>query len=142
MKKLILFVVTVLCVAMLGGCKQNLVNPEDTVTEYNSEVCENVVIDVLDDDGGCYVLMSNVEIVRSEGMIVGFTINDPTVLAFQVPDRYPEGVGTIDGRDVEYIIEKLMTVLSEENLSDDTVAALEEVLGKMKDIAVLTGAST
>ena len=142
MKKLILFVMIVLCAVTLGGCKQNLVNPEDTATEYTSEVYENVVIDVLDDDGGCYMLMSNVEIARSEGMIVGLTINDPTVLAFQVPDRYPEGVGTIDGRDVEYIIEKLMTVLSEENLSDDTVDALEEVLGKMKDIAVLTGAST
>lgn len=148
MKKILLAILLVACMVLFVACGKpaQTTQPEesaDTGFEYDTEVCENVIIDIWDDNGGTYLLMSDVKIFRSEGMIVSFEINDPAVLAFQVPDRYPEGVGTIDGREVESIIEKLMTILSEDNnLSDKTVADLEEILGKMKDVVVLTGAST
>ncbi|MBR2492267.1 MAG: hypothetical protein IKB64_02205 [Paludibacteraceae bacterium] len=148
MKKILLAILLVACMVLFAACGKpaQTTQPEesaDTGFEYDTEVCENVIIDIWDDNGGTYVLMSDVKILRSEGMIVSFEINDPAVLAFQVPDQYPDGVGTIDGREVESIIEKLMTILSEDNnLSDKTVADLEEILGKMKDVVVLTGAST
>lgn len=148
MKKILLATLLVACMVLFAACGKpaQTIQPEestDTEFEYDTEVCENVIIDIWDDNGGTYMLMSDVKILRSEGMIVSFEIDDPAVLAFQVPDRYPDGVGTIDGREVESIIEKLMTILSEDNnLSDKTVADLEEILGKMKDVVVLTGAST
>lgn len=148
MKKILLATLLVACMVLFASCGKptQTTQPEestDTGFEYDTEVCENVIIDIWDDNGGTYMLMSDVKILRSEGMIVSFEINDPAVLAFQVPDQYPDGVGTIDGREVESIIEKLMTILSEDNnLSDKTVAELEEILGKMKDVVVFTGAST
>ena len=148
MKKILLALLLVACMALFAACGKpaQTTQPEESADigfEYDTEVCENVIIDIWDDNGGTYVLMSDVKIQRSEGMIVSFEIDDPAVLAFQVPDRYPDGVGTIDGREVESIIEKLMTILSEDNnLSDKTVADLEEILGKMKDVVVLTGVST
>ncbi|MBR2859516.1 MAG: hypothetical protein IKB90_05445, partial [Alistipes sp.] len=70
-----------------------------TLPDERTEEYECVIVDV-EDNGGHYSLMTKVTIEYYDGEVVNIFIDEPAVLAFQVPEKYNNGVGIVDGNDV------------------------------------------
>lgn len=63
-----------------------------TLPDERTEEYECVIVDV-EDNGGHYCLMTKVTIEYYDGEVVNIFIDEPAVLAFQVPEKYNNGVG-------------------------------------------------
>ena len=116
---------------------------EPTNTTEDSEY-PNMYIFIDDGDGGCYSLWSNGEVIHDEEYDhYEITIDDPTLLAFQISkSRYPGGVGTMSGEEVNAMISSIETFLSENEVDENTKTFIENLLQQIKDIPVIEGAST
>lgn len=116
---------------------------EPTSTAEDSDV-PNMYIFIDDGDGGCYSLMSKGNVIHDEEYdYYEITIDDPALLAFKVSDsRYPGGVGTMSGEEVNVMISSIETFLSENEVDENTKAFIESLLQQIKDIPVIEGAST
>lgn len=112
---------------------------DDTVKSY-----EKVCVDIANDDGGYYCMWADADISYDiNGNINGIFLNDPALLAFQVSNIFEGGVGVMDGVDVEKVITILEKYIENSNVTDDAqIEDLYEVLEIMKDVPVITGAST
>ncbi len=153
MKKIFVFIISIILVLSLVACagvstvNAPSENPtqsiEPTSTAEDSDV-PNMYIFIDDGDGGCYNLWSNGEVIHDEEYDhYEITIDDPTLLAFKVSEsRYPGGVGTMSGEEVNVMISSIETFLSENEVDENTKAFIENLLQQIKDIPVIEGAST
>ena len=116
---------------------------EPTSTSEDSDV-PNMYIFIDDGDGGCYSLMSKGNVIHNkEYDYYEITIDDPALLAFKVSEsRYPGGVGTMSGEEVNAMISSIETFLTENEVDENTKAFIESLLQQIKDISVIEGAST
>ena len=116
---------------------------EPTSTAEDSDV-PNMYIFIDDGDGGCYSLMSKGNVIHDEEYDhYEITIDNPTLLAFKISEsRYPGGVGTMSGEEVNAMISSIETFLSENEVDENTKAFIENLLQQIKDIPVIEGAST
>ena len=97
-----------------------------------------------DGDGGCYSLMSKGEVIHDkEYNSYEITLDDPVLLAFKISEsRYPGGVGTMSGEEVNAMISSIETFLTENEVDENTKTFIESLLQQIKDIPVIEGAST
>ena len=116
---------------------------EPTSTAEDSDV-PNMYIFIDDGEGGCYNLWSNGEVIHDEEYDhYEITIDDPTLLAFKISEsRYPGGVGTMSGEEVNAMISSIETFLTENEIDENTKTFIENLLRQIKDIPVIEGAST
>lgn len=116
---------------------------EPTSTAEDSDV-PNMYIFIDDGEGGCYNLWSNGEVIHDEEYDhYEITIDDPTLLAFKISEsRYPGGVGTMSGEEVNAMISSIETFLTENEIDENTKTFIENLLQQIKDIPVIEGAST
>ena len=116
---------------------------EPTSTAEDSDI-PNMYIFIDDGDGGCYSLMSKGNVIHDEEYdYYEITIDDPALLAFKVSEsRYPGGVGTMSGEEVNAMISSIETFLTENEIDENTKAFIENLLQQIKDIPVIEGAST
>jgi len=153
MKKIFVFIISIILVLSLVACagvstvNAPSENPtqsiEPTSTAEDSDV-PNMYIFIDDGDGGCYSLMSKGEVIHNkEYNSYEITLDDPALLAFKVSEsRYPGGVGTMSGEEVNAMISSIETFLSENEVDENTKAFIENLLQQIKDIPVIEGAST
>lgn len=153
MKKIFVFIISIILVLSLVACagvstvNAPSENPtqsvEPTSTAEDSDV-PNMYIFIDDGDGGCYSLMSKGSVIHDEEYdYYEITIDDPALLAFKVSEsRYPGGVGTMSGEEVNVMISSIETFLSENEVDENTKAFIENILQQIKDISVIEGAST
>lgn len=116
---------------------------EPTSTVEDSDI-PNMYIFIDDGDGGCYSLMSKGNVIHDkEYDYYEITIDDPALLAFKISEsRYPGGVGTMSGEEVNVMISSIETFLSENEVDENTKTFIENLLQQIKDIPVIEGAST
>ena len=116
---------------------------EPTSTAEDSDV-PNMYIFIDDGGGGCYSLMSKGNVIHDEEYdYYEITIDDPALLAFKVSEsRYPGGVGTMSGEEVNTMISSIETFLTENEVDENTKAFIDSILQQIKDIPVIEGAST
>ena len=93
-------------------------------------------------EGGYYALMADAKLEYYENALVGITVEDPTVLAFKVPDSYVDGVGIIDGGRVIEIKKRINERLDSTDVSNGTRELLTYVLQEMESVCLVTSAST
>lgn len=151
MKKIVSFIISIILVLSLAACTgTTTVNaPSETPTASiepttNDSEYPNMYIFIDDGEGGCYNLWSNGEVIHDEEYDhYEITIDDPTLLAFKISEsRYPGGVGTMSGEEVNAMIYSIETFLSENEVDENTKTFIENLLQQIKDIPVIEGAST
>ena len=93
-------------------------------------------------EGGYYALTAKARLEYYENELVSIFVNDPTLLAFKIPDQYTNGVGVIDGNDVKAIVDNINTHLTTTEVDEKTEKLLSYIADKMNNIAIVTSAST
>ncbi len=156
MKRFIGILLALLLVMTLIGCQKAAAPTIDTTeppaTETSSslsttlpdertEEYEDVCVDIAN-NGGYYALMSKVVIDYYQGEVVAIYVEEPITLAFEVPDKYTNGVGVVDGNDVLDITSKIHTYLADNNADEETKGLLYDIEQWLDSIVLLTGAST
>ena len=111
-----------------------------TLPDERTEEYECVIVDV-EDNGGHYSLMTKVTIEYYDGEVVNIFIDEPAVLAFQVPEKYNNGVGIVDGNDVLDLTSQIHTYLATNDVDEETKGLLCNIVQWLDDIALLTIAS-
>lgn len=151
MRKFFGIIISIFLVLSLVACAGvSTVNaPSETPTASiepttNNSEYPNMYIFIDDGEGGCYNLWSNGEVIHDEEYDhYEITIDDPTLLAFKISEsRYPGGVGTMSGEEVNAMISSIETFLTENEVDENTKAFIESLLQQIKDISVIEGAST
>lgn len=89
MRKIIAFIAALLMVLPLSACGTS-------AADDHTETYDSVCVDVSAHEDGFYSLMSNVEIHYYDGGMGYISINDPTLLAFQVSSMDKGGVWMLD----------------------------------------------
>lgn len=153
MKKIFVFIISIILVLSLVACAGvSTVNApsesptqsiEQTSTTEDSDV-PNMYIFIDDGDGGCYSLMSKGNVIHDEEYdCYEITIDDPALLTFKISkSRYPGGIGTMSGEEVNAMISSIETFLAENEVDENTKMFIESLLQQIKDIPVIEGAST
>ena len=151
MKKILGLLLSIILTLSLVACAgvQTVNAPSENPTQSiepttNDSDIPNMCIFIDDGDGGCYSLMSKGEVIHDkEYNSYEITLDNPVLLAFKVSEsRYPGGVGTMSGEEVNAMISSIETFLTENDVDENTKAFIENLLQQIKDIPVIEGAST
>lgn len=135
---IILFLILALSIS---GCKAENKAPNEPADTERTEQYEHVCVDV-SGEGGYYALTAKARLEYYENELVSIFVNDPTLLAFKIPDQYTNGVGVIDGNDVKAIVDNINTHLTTTEVDEKTEKLLSYIADKMNNIAIVTSAST
>lgn len=135
---IILFLILALSIS---GCKAENKAPNEPADTERTEQYEHVCVDV-SGEGGYYALTAKTRLEYYENELVSIFVNDPTLLAFKIPDQYTNGVGVIDGNDVKAIVDNINTHLTTTEVDEKTEKLLSYIADKMNNIAIVTSAST
>lgn len=156
MKRFFGILLALLLVMTLMGCQKatapTLDTTEPPTTESSSDLSttlpderteeyEHAIVDI-ENNGGHYSLMTKVTIEYYDGEVVNIFIDEPAVLAFQVPETYNNGVGIVDGNDVLDLTSQIHTYLATNDVDEETKGLLCNIVQWLDDIALLTSAST
>ena len=151
MRKILAFIISIILVLSLVACTgvPTVNAPSENPTQSiepttNDSECPNMTIFIDDGDGGCYSLWSNGEVIYNEEYDnYDIVIDNPTLLAFKISEsRYPGGIGTMSGEEVNAMISSIETFLAENEVDENTKTFIESLLQQIKDIPVIEGAST
>lgn len=151
MKKIFALILSIILALSLVACAgvQTVNAPSETPTASiepttNDSEYPNMYIFIDDGEGGCYNLWSNGEVIHDEEYDhYEITIDDPTLLAFKISEsRYPGGIGTMSGEEINAMISSIETFLTENEADENTKTFIESLLQQIKDIPVIEGAST
>ncbi len=149
MKKRISIVLLIFLIPILFGCQKAEELPCEMTPEINEkeqtkqpEQYKHICVDISDDDGGFYALMADTKLEYYEDEIVNIFIENPTLLAFKVPDQYTNGVGIIDGNNILKVQKRIREHLASENVDAKTKVLLNDLLNETDRIYLLSGAST
>ena len=156
MKRFFGILLALLLVMTLMGCQKTTAPTLDTTepptTESSSDLSttlpderteeyEHAIVDI-ENNGGHYSLMTKVTIEYYDGEVVNIFIDEPALLAFQVPEEYTNGVGIVDGNDVLDLTSQIHTYLATNDVDEETKGLLCNIVQWLDDIALLTSAST
>lgn len=156
MKRFFGILLALLLVMTLMGCQKatapTLDTTEPPTTESSSDLSttlpderteeyEHAIVDI-ENNGGHYSLMTKVTIEYYDGEVVNIFIDEPALLAFQVPEEYTNGVGIVDGNDVLDLTSQIHTYLATNDVDEETKDLLCNIVQWLDDIALLTSAST
>ena len=156
MKRFFGILLVLLLVMTLMGCQKatapTLDTTEPPTTESSSDLSttlpderteeyEHAIVDI-ENNGGHYSLMTKVTIEYYDGEVVNIFIDEPALLAFQVPEEYTNGVGIVDGNDVLDLTSQIHTYLATNDVDEETKGLLCNIVQWLDDIALLTSAST
>lgn len=153
MRKILAFIISIILVLSLVACtgvptvnapSENPTQSIEPTSATNDSEYPNMTIFIDDGDGGCYSLWSNGEVIYNEEYDnYDIVIDNPTLLAFKISEsRYPGGIGTMSGEEVNAMISSIETFLTENEVDENTKAFIENLLQQIKDIPVIEGAST
>lgn len=172
MRKIIAFIVALLMILPLSACgtfaafkvmdikaadmveadtKTRVVETATMETENtgisdddHTETYDSVCVDVSAHGDGFYSLMSNVEIHYYDGDIGYISINDPTLLAFQVSSMYKGGVWMLDLDEGQTIMNELTDVSEtlREQGDSELAGKIENLIEIMSRSGPFTNAST
>ena len=131
MKKQIAAGLLIFLLPLLFGCDKHRDTAQTPEQETAPTTYGGVVIDVSGDESGYW----------SDELINVF-IEEPTLLAFKVPDRYPEGIGVIDGKKLRELTEKTDEFLETHNADSKTRELLTFISRELNSVALFTSAST
>lgn len=153
MKRFIGILLVLLLVVVLIGC-QKATTPtidtsietspdlDDILTGERIEEYDHIIVDIAD-NGGYYCLMSKATIEYHDEKIANIFLDEPAVLAFQVPKEYAaDGVGVVDGTAVLDLISQIHTYLETNDVDEETKGLLCNIMQWFDDITLLTSAST
>ena len=110
----------------------------------HTETYDSVCVDVSAHEDGFYSLISNVEIHYYDGGIGYISINDPTLLAFQVSSMYKGGVWMLDLDEGQTIMDELTNVSEtlKEQGDSELAGKIENLIEIMSRSGPFTNAST
>lgn len=143
----IIFILSLVACAGVSTVNAPSENPtqsiEPTSTSEDSDI-PNMCVFIDDGDGGCYSLMSKGEVIHDkEYNSYEIILDNPVLLAFKISEsRYPGGIGTMSGEEVNAMISSIETFLTENEVDENTKTFIESLLQQIKDIPVIEGAST
>ena len=112
-----------------------------TLPDERTEEYDCVIVDI-ENNGGHYSLMSKITIEYYNGELVNIFLDEPALLAFQVPEEYTNGVGIVDGNDVLDLTSQIHTYLATNDVDEETKGLLCNIVQWLDDIALMTSAST
>ena len=151
MKKILGLLLSIILALSLVACAgvQTVNAPSENPTQSiepttNDSDIPNMCIFIDDGDGGCYSLMSKGEVIHDkEYNSYEITLDNPVLLAFKISEsRYPGGIGTMSGEEVNAMISSIETFLAENEVDENTKTFIESLLQQIKDVPVIEGAST
>lgn len=127
----------------VAGCSQQ---PEEGTVEAfvpTGELsAETVCVDVTANEDGYYSLFADVTVdFGDDGQIQTVSIEDTTLLAFQVSSCYPGGAYIYTGEDMRQLIERLESAASAAG-DGETKDLIQSVIEELKTGGPIEGAST
>lgn len=139
MKKIIAILICLCLCVSFAGCANKSTPSENTdivdahetsesVTKKEDEHYKQVCVDITTKGNGCYSTFSDVKIAYYKDKVSYILIENPTLLAFQVSDRYDGGVCLIDGVELEQMIQSLIDAKDTLNETDAASAYIDIVL--------------
>lgn len=147
MKRFIGILLTLLFVMALMGCQKataptvDTTEPSTTEPDERTEKHDHIIVDI-ENNGGYYCLMSKAIIQYYDEKIASIALDEPVVLAFQVPKEYTNGVGIVDGTDVLDLVSQIRAYLEINDVDEETKGLLYNLAQWLDGIALLTSAST
>ena len=103
---------------------------------------ETVCVDVTANEDGYYSLFADVTVdFGDDGQIQTVSIEDTTLLAFQVSSCYPGGAYIYTGKDMRQLIERLESAASAAG-DGETKDLIQSVIEELKTGGPIEGAST
>lgn len=142
-KRVFAAVLSLVMVCAVAGCSQQ---PEEGTVEAfvpTGELsAETVCVDVTANEDGYYSLFADVTVdFGDDGQIQTVSIEDTTLLAFQVSSSYPGGAYIYTGEDMRQLIERLESVASAAG-DGETKDLIQSVVEELKTGGPIEGAST
>lgn len=142
-KRVFAAVLSLAMVFTVAGCSKQ---PEEGTVEAfvpTGEIsAETVCVDVTANEDGYYSLFADVTVdFGDDGQIQTVSIEDTTLLAFQVSSRYPGGAYIYTGEDMKQLIERLESAVSTADDSE-TKDLIESVIEELEMGGPIEGAST
>lgn len=143
MKKQIAAGLLIFLLPLLFGCDKHRDTAQTPEQETAPTTYGGVVIDVSGDESGYWSFMAESTTLDFYGdELINVFIEEPTLLAFKVPDRYPEGIGVIDGKKLRELTEKTDEFLETHNADSKTRELLTFISRELNSVALFTSAST
>lgn len=141
MKKYVGTFLVVLLIPLLLGCeKTEDLKIQEKESNYTQKY--NYITVDISDGGGHYALMADTELEYYNEALMSICIENPTLLAFQLPEKFSEGAGIVDIKYVKELTGKIKSHLDSNEVDSDTERLLSEILQGINDITVITSAST
>jgi len=143
MKKRISVILLILLMPILLGCHK--APPPETTEDIQIDKplqYKHICVDISDGEGGFYTLMADTKLEYYKNELTNIFIEDPTVLAFKVPEHYTNGVGIVDGKNILEIQKKINERLNATDIDKSTKELLDYILQEIEKISILTSAST
>lgn len=117
MKKIIAVLICLCLCASFSGCSSKN-TPSDAETENKEDdYYENICVDITTEGDGFYSTFADVTVVYHGNGVSYIVVENPTVLAFKVSDKYDGGVCLIDGAEIEQMIHSLTAAM--DSLGED-----------------------
>lgn len=115
-----------------------------TSADDHAETYDSVCVDVSAHEDGFYSLMSNVEIHYYDGDVRSISVNDPTLLAFQVSSMHKGGVWILDLDEGQTMMDELTDVSEtlKEQGDSGLAAEIDNLIEIMSRGGPFTNAST
>ncbi len=137
MRKIIVLLAVLLMILPLNASGTSV--DDDHMKTYDS-----VCVDVSAHKDGFYSLVSDVEIHYYDGGIEYISINDPTLLAFQVSSMHKGGVWMLDLNEGQTIVEELtdMSETLKEQGESELAGKIDNLIEIMSQNGPFTNAST
>ena len=146
MRKIIALIAAFFMILPLSACGTSAMETKNTgaYEDDHTETYDSVCVDVSAHEDGFYSLISNVEIHYYDGGIGYISINDPTLLAFQVPSMYKGGVWMLDLDEGQTIMDELTNVSKtlKEQGDSELAGKIENLIEIMSRSGPFTNAST
>lgn len=145
-KKIVTLISLLTAISLLivgcAGEKQENDGTAEAFTPTGEISAESVAIDLTTDDGGYYGFMSDVEVSFGDsGEIQYIIVDDPTLLYFQVSDRYPGGAYIMNVEEAD-AIKSAITAVIEATDNAEISDKLKEALEILDYSGPIEGAST
>lgn len=134
-------VLMVLCIAVLAGCSNKMINenpaPADESINEQSKVTYEHMIVGLDIEGIYLDMMSDVTAEYHNGHLSYVSIENPAILAYCASDKWDGGMAMVDGNQIAKTIETLeMMCKYAEN--DEQMAQLMKLIDYYNSVFVYT----
>lgn len=140
MKRFVALILAVLMMSAITGCRSSTVE-EQPEAKDGAERYSSLCVDIGVGESGYYGMWADTELVYENGELVSIYLENPTLLAFKVSERWADGIAVMSGEELYELLDMLES-MRQTYKNEDVQARLLEIIEKLEGVAVLTDCPT